>query len=380
MLGNISIKGEVSNCKYHGSGHIYFTLKDKDSAISAVMWKSQVPRGLQFNMRDGDQVVVTGSVEVYERGGVYQIYAKTIEKQGEGDLYQKFLKLKAELEELGMFDDMYKKPIPKYAKTVGIVTASTGAVIHDIMQVTHRRNPYVQLILCPVQVQGEGAAESICMGINRLDDMGLDVLIVGRGGGSIEDLWAFNEEIVARTIFECETPVISAVGHGSDVTISDFVADRSAPTPSAAAELAVYDYNALLDRIENMSEQLSYGMNSQMEMKRQEIASLCMNLTYLSPQSRLNEERQRLVNMENELRTSFDRILTEKRNRLALVAGRLDGLSPMKKLSQGYSVTLTTSGQRVNSVNAVEAGESVEIYVEDGRIDATVTGVRKEDR
>lgn len=380
MLGNISIKGEVSNCKYHGSGHIYFTLKDKDSAISAVMWKSQVPRGLQFNMRDGDQVVVTGSVEVYERGGVYQIYAKTIEKQGEGDLYQKFLKLKAELEELGMFDDMYKKPIPKYAKTVGIVTASTGAVIHDIMQVTHRRNPYVQLILCPVQVQGEGAAESICMGINRLDDMGLDVLIVGRGGGSIEDLWAFNEEIVARTIFECETPVISAVGHGSDVTISDFVADRSAPTPSAAAELAVYDYNALLDRIENMSEQLSYGMNSQMEMKRQEIASLCKNLTYLSPQSRLNEERQRLVNMENELRTLFDRILTEKRNRLALVAGRLDGLSPMKKLSQGYSVTLTTSGQRVNSVNAVETGESVEIYVEDGRIDATVTGVRKEDR
>ncbi len=380
MLGNISIKGEVSNCKYHGSGHIYFTLKDKDSAISAVMWKSQVPRGLQFNMRDGDQVVVTGSVEVYERGGVYQIYAKTIEKQGEGDLYQKFLKLKAELEELGMFDDMYKKPIPKYAKTVGIVTASTGAVIHDIMQVTHRRNPYVQLILCPVQVQGEGAAESICMGINRLDDMGLDVLIVGRGGGSIEDLWAFNEEIVARTIFECETPVISAVGHGSDVTISDFVADRSAPTPSAAAELAVYDYNALLDRIENMSEQLSYGMNSQMEMKRQEIASLCKNLTYLSPQSRLNEERQRLVNMENELRTSFDRILTEKRNRLAVVAGRLDGLSPMKKLSQGYSVTLTTSGQRVNSVNAVETGESVEIYVEDGRIDATVTGVRKEDR
>lgn len=380
MLGNISIKGEVSNCKYHSSGHIYFTLKDKDSAISAVMWKSQVPRGLQFNMRDGDQVVVTGSVEVYERGGVYQIYAKTIEKQGEGDLYQKFLKLKAELEELGMFDDMYKKPIPKYAKTVGIVTASTGAVIHDIMQVTHRRNPYVQLILCPVQVQGEGAAESICMGINRLDDMGLDVLIVGRGGGSIEDLWAFNEEIVARTIFECETPVISAVGHGSDVTISDFVADRSAPTPSAAAELAVYDYNALLDRIENMSEQLSYGMNSQMEMKHQEIASLCKNLTYLSPQSRLNEERQRLVNMENELRTSFDRILTEKRNRLALVAGRLDGLSPMKKLSQGYSVTLTTSGQRVNSVNAVKAGESVEIYVEDGRIDATVTGVRKEDR
>ena len=380
MLGNISIKGEVSNCKYHGSGHVYFTLKDEDSAISAVMWKSQVPRGLQFRMQDGDKVVVTGSVEVYERGGVYQIYARSIEKQGEGDLYQKFLKLKAELEELGMFDDMYKKPIPKYARTVGIVTASTGAVIHDIMQVTHRRNPYVQLILCPVQVQGEGAAESICMGINRLDDMGLDVIIVGRGGGSIEDLWAFNEEIVARAIFECETPIIAAVGHGSDVTISDYVADRSAPTPSAAAELAVYDYNALLDRIGNMREQLSYGMNSHMEMKRQEIANLCKNLTYLSTQSRLNEERQRLVNMENELRASFDRIITEKRNRLALVAGRLDGLSPMKKLSQGYSVTLNASGQRVNSVSAVKAGECVEIYVKDGRIDATVSGVRKEDR
>ncbi|MCR5144351.1 MAG: exodeoxyribonuclease VII large subunit [Lachnospiraceae bacterium] len=380
MLKNISIKGEVSNCKYHGTGHVYFTLKDEDSAISAVMWKSVVPRGLQFDMRDGDKVVVEGSVEVYERGGVYQIYAKSIQKQGEGDLYQRFLKLKADLEEMGMFDDMFKKPIPKYVKTVGIVTASTGAVIHDIMQVAGRRNPYVQLILCPAQVQGDGAAESICSGIRRLDDMGLDVIIVGRGGGSIEDLWAFNEEIVARTIFECNTPVIAAVGHGSDVTICDFVADKSASTPSAAAEMAVYDYATLISQLRNYQDQLSYGLKNQLQNKRNQIANYSRVLSHLSPESRLNEKRQYLVNLETRLKSDFNRIIDAKKNKLSLYAGRLDGLSPARKMAQGYSFTVSDSGKKITSVDDVLKDDILHIHISDGSIDAKVTDVRKENR
>ena len=380
MLKNISIKGEVSNCKYHGTGHVYFTLKDEDSAISAVMWKSVVPRGLQFDMRDGDKVVVEGSVEVYERGGVYQIYAKSIQKQGEGDLYQRFLKLKADLEEMGMFDDMFKKPIPKYVKTVGIVTASTGAVIHDIMQVAGRRNPYVQLILCPAQVQGDGAAESICSGIRRLDDMGLDVIIVGRGGGSIEDLWAFNEEIVARAIFECNTPIISAVGHGSDVTICDLVADKSASTPSAAAEMAVYDYDILISKFRNYQDQLSYGLKNQLQNKKNQIANYSRVLSHLSPESRLNEKRQYLVNLETRLKSDFNRIIDAKKNKLSLYAGRLDGLSPARKMAQGYSFTVSDSGKKITSVDDVLKDDILHIHISDGSIDAKVTDVRKENR
>ena len=241
LLRRIAVKGEVSNCKYHSSGHIYFTLKDSGGTLSAVMFAGQ-RRGLSFRLSEGQQVVVKGTVDVYERDGKYQLYASEIELSGRGDLYLRFEKLLRELEEMGMFAAQYKKPIPRYAKTVGIVTAPTGAAIRDIMNISARRNPYVQLILYPALVQGAGAKESIVRGIRTLDAMGLDVLIVGRGGGSIEDLWAFNEEAVARAIFACRTPVISAVGHETDVTISDYVADLRAPTPSAAAELAVFDY------------------------------------------------------------------------------------------------------------------------------------------
>ena len=234
LLNRISVRGEVSNCKYHTSGHIYFTLKDKSGTLSAVMFAGQ-RKGLTFQLQEGQQVVVTGSIDIYERDGRYQLYAREIKRDGVGDLFERFQKLRDELEEMGMFAAEYKKPIPKYAKTIGIVTASTGAAIHDIINITARRNPYVQLILYPALVQGQDAKFSIVNGIRTLDSMGLDVLIVGRGGGSMEDLWAFNEEIVARAIFECETPVISAVGHETDVTIADYVADLRAPTPSAAA-------------------------------------------------------------------------------------------------------------------------------------------------
>ena len=238
LLRRLSVKGEVSNCKYHSSGHIYFTLKDGGGTLQAVMFASQ-RRGLNFKLVEGQQVVVKGTVDVYERDGKYQLYASEIELSGRGDLYLRFEKLLKELEEMGMFDPQYKRPIPRFAKTVGIVTAPTGAAIRDIMNISHRRNPYVQLILYPALVQGDGAKDSIVKGIRTLDAMGLDVLIVGRGGGSIEDLWAFNEEEVARAIFACNTPVISAVGHETDVTIADYAADLRAPTPSAAAELAV---------------------------------------------------------------------------------------------------------------------------------------------
>ena len=224
MLNRISIKGEVSNCKYHTSGHIYFTLKDAAGTISAIMFAGN-RRGLKFTMKEGDKVIVTGSVEVYERDGKYQLYAREIELDGEGNLYLKFEALKQELEEMGMFAPEYKKPIPRYATRIGVVTAPTGAAVQDIRNIATRRNPYVQLILYPALVQGEGAVASIVNGIRALDQLGVDVMIVGRGGGSIEDLWAFNEEEVARAIFECETPIISAVGHETDTTIADFVAD-----------------------------------------------------------------------------------------------------------------------------------------------------------
>ena len=269
MLHQISIKGEVSNCKYHSSGHIYFTLKDQTGTIAAVMF-SRYRRGLAFQMKEGDKVVVTGSVEVYERDGKYQLYAREIELEGAGNLYLKYEALKRELEEMGMFDAAYKKPIPRYATRIGIVTAPTGAAIQDIRNIAARRNPYVQLILYPALVQGDGAAASIVRGIHALDVLGVDVIIVGRGGGSIEDLWAFNEEEVARAIFACNTPVISAVGHQTDTTISDYVADLRAPTPSAAAELAVFDVQLVEKWL------MDYGtqMRRQLELKLNQIASM----------------------------------------------------------------------------------------------------------
>ena len=248
MLNRIYIKGEVSNCKYHTSGHLYFSLKDESGTIACVMFAGQ-RSGLSFRMQEGQQVIVLGSVSVYERDGRYQVYAKEIVLDGAGLLYEKFIKLKKELEEMGMFAPEYKKPIPKYVRTVGVVTAPTGAAVRDIINITRRRNPYVQILLYPALVQGDGASESVVRGIRALEEAKVDVMIVGRGGGSIEDLWAFNEENVARAVFECSVPVISAVGHETDTTIIDYVADLRAPTPSAAAELAICNYRELLETI-----------------------------------------------------------------------------------------------------------------------------------
>ena len=282
MMQRISVKGEVSNCKYHTSGHIYFTLKDSVGAISAIMFAGN-RRGLKFPMKEGDKVVVTGSVEVYERDGKYQLYAREIEPDGAGSLFLKFEALKRELEEMGMFAPEYKRPIPKYARTIGVVTAPTGAAVRDIQKIAARRNPYVQLILYPALVQGEGAVESIINGIHALDAYGVDVMIVGRGGGSIEDLWAFNEEEVARAIFECDTPVISAVGHETDTTIADFVADLRASTPSAAAEMAVFDYYAVKEQLLAAENRMRFMLTQKIDQNRMKLEHYRTRLQAASP-------------------------------------------------------------------------------------------------
>ena len=351
-LNRISIRGEVSNCKYHTSGHIYFTLKDGGAQIAAVMFAGQ-RKGLDFELREGQEVTVSGTVDVYERDGRYQLYAKEITREGKGDLFRQFEKLRNELEEMGMFDSCYKQPIPKYARKVGIVTAGTGAAIRDIMNISARRNPYVQLILYPALVQGEQAKYSIAKGIETLDRMGLDVLIVGRGGGSIEDLWAFNEEMVARAIFNCTTPVISAVGHETDVTIADYVADLRAPTPSAAAELAVFDYGQFVEQVNLYRQVLERSMERRLEKLHFRLDQCGMRLKLLSPEKQLNDRRQRLADMESRLERMMEENLglsrrkledrrrrlearmalglTEGKHRLALLSGRLDGLSDMTK-------------------------------------------------
>jgi exodeoxyribonuclease VII large subunit len=377
MLHRISIKGEVSNCKYHSSGHIYFTIKDAEAAISAVMFAGARKEGLRFPMKEGDKVIVTGSVEVYERDGRYQIYAKTIEQDGEGDLYRKFEALKQELEEMGMFDPAYKRPIPEYAQTIGIVTSPTGAVIRDIQNVAGRRNPYVQLILYPALVQGEGAAQTIVNGIHALEEQDVDVIIVGRGGGSIEDLWAFNEEIVARAIFDSTVPIISAVGHETDFTIADFVADLRAPTPSAAAELAVYDYRQTRQELLAWQEQLGKAMQRKVDLARARLDQQKLRLGYLSPQNRLNEKRRQVLDYEERLEASMRTQLVEAKHRLELLAARLDGASPLKKLSGGYAYVEDEKGEALRSVAQAKPEDSVRIHLMDGALETTVKNVVK---
>lgn len=377
VLKKVYVKGEVSNCKYHPSGHIYFSLKDETGVLSCVMFAGH-RRGLAFRMKDGDQVVVGGAVDVYERDGRYQLYAKEITQEGEGVLYERFLALKRELEEMGMFAQEYKQPIPEFIRRLGVVTAPAGAAIQDIRNISLRRNPYVQIILYPALVQGEGAADSIVKGIRMLDEAGVDVMIVGRGGGSIEDLWAFNEEKVARAIFDCRTPVISAVGHETDFTIADFVADLRAPTPSAAAELAVAQYGKLVENTASFRERLNRGMNAKLNLERLRLDQLQMRFQYLSPESRLRERRQLLLDYEDALRDGMKWKLQEKRHVLGLYLERYKGLSPLGKLSQGYAFVADSQGRAVKTTVGIKPGDRMEISVTDGVIEVEVTGIRKE--
>ena len=377
FLQKAYVKGEVSNCKYHTSGHIYFSLKDETGTISCVMFAGQ-RRGLGFSMKDGDKVVVGGTVDVYERDGRYQLYAKEITLEGAGDLYERFLALKQELEEMGMFAQEYKQPIPPFVRKLGVVTAPTGAAVQDIRNVSLRRNPYLQIILYPALVQGEGAAESVAKGIRMLDEAGVDVIIAGRGGGSIEDLWAFNEEVVARAIFECRTPVISAVGHETDFTIADFVADLRAPTPSAAAELAVYDYRSVLEAAGSLRERLHRAMWGKTELFRERLSGYQTKLSYVSPQNRLREDRQRLLSLEEAVETAMNLKIKEERQRLSVYLERFSGLSPLKKLNQGYSYVADERGKTVTSVDGIKEKDRLFISVTDGTIETEVSSIRKE--
>ncbi len=401
LLRRVSVQGEVSNLTYHRSGHIYFTIKDESAAISCVMFAGD-RKGLAFAMKSGDRVVVTGSVEVYVRDGRYQLYAKKIELAGAGLLYERYLALKAELEEMGMFAREYKQPIPAYVRRLGIVTAPTGAAVQDIRNISLRRNPYIQLILFPALVQGDGAAESIVRGIETLDALGVDCIIVGRGGGSIEDLWAFNEEIVARAIFNCRTPIISAVGHETDTTIADFVADLRAPTPSAAAELAVCDVREMLRRLESGRQHLNAGMRANLKSARNRLDAAASRWKYLSPENQIREKRQRLADLEIRMMDRTERLIEERRrscdryaelleqrssrsldaanHRLEILIRRLDGLSPVRKLSQGYAYVEDRNGVNVSSVHAAAVGDMLQIRVTDGVIGAEVTSLEEQRR
>ena len=372
MLNRIYVKGEVSNCKYHTSGHIYFSLKDESGAIACVMFAGDRRAGLTFRMQEGQKVIVLGSVSVYERDGRYQLYAREIVPDGEGDLYRQIELLKKELEEMGMFAPEFKQPIPFYSRIIGIETAPTGAAIRDIMNITRRRNPYVQLILYPALVQGEQAADSIVRGIRMLDQYGVDVMIVGRGGGSMEDLWAFNEEKVARAIFECQTPIISAVGHETDTTIADYVADLRAPTPSAAAELAVTDYRQLMSGLELYRNQLADRLEQKIWNSRQRAEYLRLRLLQASPEYQLREKKQYASDLEERLKRSMEQKLTDRKHRMALYAERLEGVSPLKKLQQGYSYTEAPDGKALRSVSQVKPSDVVLIHVTDGTIKAEV--------
>lgn len=392
FLSRILVSGEVSNIKYHTSGHIYFTLKDEKSVIPVVMFRSMAESGLSFKLKDGDKIVITGSIEVYEAGGKYQLYARKIELFGEGELYRRFEELKKELSEEGMFADEYKKPIPPYAQNIGIVTAPTGAVIHDIIRNARRRNPYVNLIIEPVKVQGEGAAEDIAEGIARLDSLGLDIIIVARGGGSLEDLFAFNEEIVARQIFSSRTPIVTGIGHEPDFTIADFVADRRASTPTAAAELSVFSYEEFSDELSERKRELSRTLLEKLSRLKRDISSYEKQIEKGSPLRRIKSMYEKAAEAETLIERAFfsklketkvkvedQRIeklflskLRESRNMVSHAAARLLASSPVKRLSSGYSYIRDSKGNNIKEASLLKKDDEIDIRLYKGRLLARV--------
>lgn len=374
LLSSVTVKGEVSNCKYHSAGHIYFSLKDGDSVIKCVMFAGR-GAGLKFRLEDGQQVVVSGNIDVYVGQGAYQLYANQITLDGAGALYEKFEALKRELEEEGMFSPTYKQPIPKNPKTIGVVTASTGAAIRDIINVSTRRNPYIQIVLYPALVQGADAAPSIVKGIKALEKYGVDVMIVGRGGGSIEDLWAFNERIVAQAIFDCSIPIISAVGHEVDFTIADFVADLRAATPSAAAELAVTKIDDILSMVDDRKNALDENIHRLINNKREKMIFAQKQLSLLSPSNKIRQSREKIARKSDALDNLVLRLLDSKNHKLAVLGSKLEGNSPLKKLESGFAYVALGNGKRVVSVNDVKSEDKLEISLKDGCIKADVTAV-----
>lgn len=373
LLPNVSVRGEISNLKYHSTGHIYFTLKDENSAIAGVCFRSYASK-LSIKLRDGMQVIVTGSIENFVRDGKYQIYARRIEDAGIGDLAIRFEELKRRLREEGLFDETFKRPIPYYPSRIGVVTADTGAAVRDIISVSKRRNPYVDIVLYPAKVQGEGAADSIVEGIRALEQYGVDVMIVGRGGGSMEDLWAFNEEKVAYAIFESEVPVISAVGHEVDFTIADFVADVRAATPSAAAEIAVKEVNSLINEIQDKAAGLNMQMSQVIQNKKHEIDMLSAGLAKVSVQAKIEKQHMMAEHLLDSLRYEMQRVLENKNRKQTILAERLTALSPLERLKGGLAY-VSHEGKRVSEVKNLKVGETLQITMRDGRVKAVVEEV-----
>ena len=370
-LNNVLIKGEISNFKHHYTGHMYFTLKDNNSLIKCIMFKSYTPH-LNFVPKDGMSVIVLGTVSVFERDGVYQIYCKAMQQEGIGDLYKEYEKLKAKLNEEGLFAESHKKKIPLYSKRIGVLTSETGSVIRDIINVSTRRNPNVYIKLLPVPVQGEGASKKIADAINLMNERNLaDIIIVARGGGSLEDLWPFNEEIVARAIYNSELPVISAVGHETDFSISDFVADLRAPTPSAAAELAVPDIDELKIKLSSYNNRYKVALKKQVEYKRLKYEKCMTRRVFKEPLQRINESYLHVDTQTKNIENKFKLKIIQKRSEFQNVVEKIDALSPLKTLSRGYSI-MEKNGKVIKSKKELNIGDEVNIKLYEGTTKAKI--------
>lgn len=378
FLNNVYIKGEISNFKHHYTGHMYFTLKDEKSLIKCVMFKTATST-LTFMPKDGMKVLILGTVSIYEAGGVYQIYCKAMQEDGIGDLYKKFEELKAKLEREGLFDNAHKKKIPVMPTTIGVLTSQTGAVIRDIINVSTRRNPNVHIKLYPIPVQGKGAEIKIVEAIETMNKYKLsDVIILARGGGSIEDLWPFNEEIVARAIYASEIPIISAVGHETDFTISDFVADLRAPTPSAGAELAQVDVEEMKKKIESYKDRCKMALKKQVEFMRLRYEKVLASKVFKEPTQRINEYYMNIDMKLKNMEMLIQNKIKEAKLKATNYTAKLDALSPLKTLVRGYSIA-ETNGKVIKSVKQVEEKDEINIRMVDGRITAIVSEIRKKE-
>ena len=370
-LSNIIVKGEISNFKHHYTGHLYFTLKDENSLIKCIMFKSYAQK-LNFEPKDGMKVYIFGAVSVFERDGVYQIYAKVMEEDGLGDLYTKYQKLKEELEKKGLFDESHKQKIPMFPKVIGVLTSQTGSVIRDIINVSTRRNPNVYIRLLPVPVQGEGAAEKIAYGIDYMNKNKLaDVLILARGGGSLEDLWPFNEEVVANSIYNSKIPIISAVGHETDFSISDFVADLRAPTPSAAAELAVPDIYEVKQKINTYQNRLKMALTKKMEIMKLRYEKCMSSSVFKEPTRRINENYIKIDTYVKQLENLINKVKEKNKNKYIELVSKLDTLSPLKTLTRGYSI-VEKEGKIIKSIADLKAEDEISIRLKDGKKQAKI--------
>ena len=377
LLAGVAVRGEISNYKVYPSGHHYFTLKDETSSLKCVMFKGNAMR-LRFRPDNGVKVIAMGKISVYPRDGVYQLYCSAMAMDGIGDLYAAFEQLKAKLAAQGLFDPAHKKPLPKYPGTIGIITSSAGAAIHDMLRILRKRYPLTQVRLLPVRVQGAEAPAEIAAAIRYANHYRLaDLLIVGRGGGSIEDLWAFNDEQVAYAIYESEIPVISAVGHEPDVTISDFVADLRAATPSNAAELAVQDREALEQMLDSMSGAMATSLMRQLKAAQQQLDMLSKSAALQSPVNYLEQRRRTLELLQNRLVAAQNQCINRNNQRYIALTAKLDAMSPLKVLTRGYAMVQTGEGTVVRSVAQVYIGDQLDISVCDGRLSATVSDVKE---